>query len=64
MAVGTLTVGHIGDAQGRRVALLLGVGVFGLATLATGFAGAVWQLALLKAMAGVGLGEFREQRPQ
>jgi len=56
MAVGTLAAGHIGDSFGRRAAILLGVAVFGSATLATGFAGSVWQLALLKALAGVGLG--------
>lgn len=56
MALGTLGAGQIGDARGRRVALLLGVAVFGLATLATGFVSAVWQLAALKMLAGVGLG--------
>ncbi|WP_241127487.1 MFS transporter [Novosphingobium terrae] len=56
MALGTLAAGQIGDTRGRRIALLLGVAVFGLATLATGFASAVWQLALLKMLAGVGLG--------
>jgi MFS family permease len=56
MALGTLAAGQIGDARGRRVALLLGVAVFALATLATGFAGAVWHLAALKMLAGVGLG--------
>jgi AAHS family 4-hydroxybenzoate transporter-like MFS transporter len=56
MAVGTLGAGHIGDARGRRIALLAGLAVFGVATLATGFAQSVWQLAALKALAGVGLG--------
>lgn len=56
MTVGTLAAGQIGDRLGRRLALLLGVGVFGLATLATGFVTAVWQLAALKTLAGVGLG--------
>lgn len=56
MALGTLGAGQIGDARGRRVALLLGVAVFGLATLVTGFVSAVWQLAALKMLAGVGLG--------
>ncbi|NOW48750.1 AAHS family 4-hydroxybenzoate transporter-like MFS transporter [Novosphingobium sp. SG751A] len=56
MALGTLLAGQIGDQYGRRVALLLGVALFGAATLATGCAGAVWHLALLKALAGVGLG--------
>lgn len=56
MALGTLLAGQIGDQYGRRVALLLGVALFGAATLATGYAGAIWHLALLKALAGVGLG--------
>lgn len=56
MALGTLLAGQIGDQYGRRVALLLGVALFGAATLATGYAGAVWHLALLKALAGMGLG--------
>lgn len=56
MALGTLLAGQIGDQHGRRVALLLGVALFGAATLVTGYAGAVWHLALLKALAGVGLG--------
>ena len=56
MAAGTLAAGQIGDQHGRRVALLLGVALFGAATLATGFAGTVWHLALFKALAGVGLG--------
>jgi AAHS family 4-hydroxybenzoate transporter-like MFS transporter len=56
MALGTLGAGQIGDTRGRRVALLLGVVVFGVATLATGFVAQVWQLAALKMLAGVGLG--------
>lgn len=56
MAIGTLTAGSIGDRFGRRGALLAGVIIFGLATLATGFAAEFWQVAMLKVVAGVGLG--------
>ena len=56
MAIGTLTSGYIGDRFGRRGALILGVAIFGVATLLTGFSSALWQVACLKALAGVGLG--------
>jgi AAHS family 4-hydroxybenzoate transporter-like MFS transporter len=56
MAIGTLTAGWFGDRFGRRGALLAGVAVFGLATLATGFSDALWQVAALKTLAGIGLG--------
>lgn len=56
MAVGTLLAGHFGDLVGRRGALLGGVGIFGVATLLTGFADAFWQVGALKVIAGIGLG--------
>jgi AAHS family 4-hydroxybenzoate transporter-like MFS transporter len=56
MAFGTLAAGYIGDRFGRRGALIAGVGVFGVATLLTGFSTSLWHLALLKTLAGVGLG--------
>lgn len=56
MAFGTLVAGSIGDRFGRRSALLFGVGVFGVATLASGFAGSVAEITLWKTVAGVGLG--------
>lgn len=56
MAFGTLTSGYVGDRFGRRQALLAGVGLFAIATLLTGFAGTLWQVAVLKTLAGVGLG--------
>lgn len=56
MAVGTLASGWIGDRYGRRAALLSGVLVFGVATILTGFAGTVTEIAMLKTLAGVGLG--------
>ncbi|MEK7456885.1 MAG: MFS transporter [Pseudomonadota bacterium] len=56
MAVGTLTSGWVGDRFGRRGALIIGVAIFGVATLLTGFTDALWQVAMLKMLAGVGLG--------
>ena len=56
MAVGTLTSGWVGDRFGRRGALIIGVAIFGVATLLTGFTNALWQVAMLKMLAGVGLG--------
>ena len=56
MAVGTLTSGWVGDRFGRRGALIIGVAIFGVATLLTGFSNALWQVAALKMLAGVGLG--------
>ncbi|WP_245648667.1 MFS transporter [Sphingomonas sanxanigenens] len=56
MAIGTLTSGWVGDRFGRRGALIAGVAIFGVATLLTGFSDALWQVALLKTLAGVGLG--------
>jgi AAHS family 4-hydroxybenzoate transporter-like MFS transporter len=56
MAIGTLTSGYVGDRFGRRGALIIGVALFGIATLLTGFSGALWQVAALKTLAGVGLG--------
>ncbi|MPT46956.1 MAG: MFS transporter [Sphingobium sp.] len=56
MAIGTLTSGFIGDRFGRRGALLMGTGIFGVATLLTGFSENIWHVAILKTLAGVGLG--------
>ena len=56
MAFGTLTSGWMGDRFGRRGALIFGVAVFGIATLATGFAADLTQVGILRTIAGVGLG--------
>ncbi|MGE4430343.1 MAG: MFS transporter [Sphingobium sp.] len=56
MAIGTLTSGFIGDRFGRRGALLLGTAIFGVATLLTGYSASLWQVAVLKTVAGIGLG--------
>lgn len=56
MGIGTLTSGWLGDRFGRRGALIIGVAIFGVATLLTGFSTALWQVATLKTLAGIGLG--------
>jgi AAHS family 4-hydroxybenzoate transporter-like MFS transporter len=56
MAVGTLAAGWLGDRHGRKMTLLIGVVVFGLATMATGFAADIQQVAILRVVAGIGLG--------
>lgn len=56
MAIGTLAAGSFSDRFGRRWSLLAGTGIFGVATLATGFSIEFWQVAVLKVVAGIGLG--------
>jgi AAHS family 4-hydroxybenzoate transporter-like MFS transporter len=56
MICGNLMSGWIGDRFGRRTALVFGVLVFGLASLLTGFATNLEQVAVLRILAGVGLG--------
>ena len=56
MIFGNLISGWLGDRFGRRTALVFGIIVFGLATLLTGFATNIVQVAMLRTMAGVGLG--------
>lgn len=55
----TITVpiaGKFSDLYGRRVMLLLGVGIFGAASLMSGMAGSVDQLVLWRAVQGIGGG--------
>ena len=56
MALGTVIGGWIGDRFGRRSALLSGIIAFGAATFATGFTESVTQVAILRMIAGLGLG--------
>jgi AAHS family 4-hydroxybenzoate transporter-like MFS transporter len=56
MTVGTLLAGAIGDRIGRKAGLIGSVLVFGLLTLATGFADDVTTLTVLRFLAGMGLG--------
>ncbi len=56
MTVGTLLAGAIGDRFGRKAGLVGSVLVFGLLTFAAGFANDVTTLAVLRFLAGMGLG--------
>ncbi|QBM75071.1 MFS transporter [Sphingomonas sp. AAP5] len=56
MAIGTLASGWLSDRFGRRNALIFGVGLFGIATFATGFSQSLVQIAAFKMLAGIGLG--------
>ena len=56
MMVGGAAAGMAGDRIGRRDALLGSMIVFGVATLAVSTAGSVFALAVLRFVAGVGLG--------
>lgn len=56
MGVGTLASGWVGDRHGRRAAILFGIAIFGVATVLTGMATSIEQIAALKMLAGVGLG--------
>ncbi len=56
MTVGAMTLGLVGDRIGRRPAALIGVAVFGLATLLTAAATETWQILALRFIAGLGMG--------
>jgi MFS transporter, AAHS family, 4-hydroxybenzoate transporter len=56
MMLGGAIAGLAGDRFGRRGALLASMALFGVATLAVATAGSIQALALLRLLAGVGLG--------
>ena len=56
MTVGAMLLGLVGDRIGRRPAAMLGVAVFGLATLATAFATDVRHILAMRFIAGLGMG--------
>ncbi|WP_441299863.1 MFS transporter [Bordetella genomosp. 1] len=56
MTVGAMTLGLVGDRIGRRPAALIGVAVFGLATLLTAGATETWHILALRFIAGLGMG--------
>lgn len=56
MALGSAGVGLLADRVGRRMALILSVFVFGLGTCAIGLAPDVATIAVLRFLAGLGIG--------
>ncbi|HVW11258.1 MAG TPA: MFS transporter [Bryobacteraceae bacterium] len=56
MAVGSPFAGWCGDRFGRRCTLIGCIAIFALATLATAFCGNLIELAILRALAGLGAG--------
>ncbi|SPC06515.1 MFS transporter [Cupriavidus oxalaticus] len=56
LAGGALVAGPLSDRLGRRVMLIISVGIFGVACLASGYAGTLTQLTILRFITGLGLG--------
>ncbi|MCS3806842.1 AAHS family 4-hydroxybenzoate transporter-like MFS transporter [Chromobacterium alkanivorans] len=56
MVFGAMMLGQLGDKIGRRPAAMLGVAVFGAATLLTASATETWQILALRFIAGLGMG--------
>jgi len=54
--VGALSAGPIGDRLGRRPLLIGSMTIFGLASLATAFAGSLLVLSILRFFTGLGIG--------
>ncbi len=55
-AFGGLLFGWIADRYGRKVGLMLSIGIFGLTTLAIAGVTQLWQLYTLRALEGLGIG--------
>ena len=56
LGIGSLALGPIADRIGRKTLLVLSVGLFGVASLASAFAGSLHVLILLRFITGLGLG--------
>lgn len=56
MSLGSASAGLVADRFGRRVAILISVVVFGVATCAIGFAPDLFTIGLLRFVAGLGIG--------
>jgi AAHS family 4-hydroxybenzoate transporter-like MFS transporter len=56
MSIGAVAIGPIGDAYGRRPALLVSAALFGVMTLLSATATSVATLALWRFLTGIGLG--------
>lgn len=56
MALGSVFVGALADRNGRKVALVCSIGLFGAATLAAAAADSIVMLTALRFLAGLGIG--------
>ena len=56
MLFGAPLLGYVGDRFGRKTAILICYVIFGVFTLATAWAGSLMQLAILRLLAGFGIG--------
>ncbi|SMG06695.1 MFS transporter [Paraburkholderia susongensis] len=56
MAFGSIGAGLVADRLGRRWAIIGSVLLFGVATFSIGFAPNIWMIALLRFIAGLGIG--------
>ncbi len=56
MTVGAMLLGLVGDRIGRRPAAMLGVAVFGVATVLTAASTETWHILVLRFIAGLGMG--------
>ncbi|RQR35001.1 MFS transporter [Burkholderia sp. Bp9143] len=56
MTIGAMTLGLVGDRIGRRPAIMIGLALFGSATLATSWAGDPRHILALRFVAGLGMG--------
>ncbi|PVX61177.1 MFS transporter [Paraburkholderia unamae] len=56
MTVGAMTLGLVGDRIGRRPAIMIGLAIFGCATLATAWATDPQLILVLRFIAGLGMG--------
>ncbi|RQZ41723.1 MFS transporter [Burkholderia sp. Bp9090] len=56
MTIGAMTLGLVGDRIGRRPAIMIGLALFGSATLATAWAGDPRHILALRFVAGLGMG--------
>jgi len=54
--VGALAAGPIGDRVGRKPVLLASLTIFGLASIASGFAGSLFVLSVTRFFTGIGIG--------
>jgi len=56
MLFGSPLIGHVGDRYGRKTAILISYAIFGIFTLAAAWSTSIMQLAVLRFLAGVGIG--------